>query len=306
MYGTGSYEGEKWGLKLGLRMESTNLNTLLANTNQDNSQNYSNLFPTVHTSLKLSKKFSLQAGYSKRIFRPRLWHLNPFFNIRDSYNRRAGNPNLKPEFTDSYELTSIYVLRKTSINFGVYYRYTTDAVERVSTVENNITTTIPMNIGINHATGIEFNGKYSPAKWLTFNGDFNYNYYNRQGDFNGEAFDFYADQWSSKLVAKIKLPAEIELEMTGNYRSKQKTVQNIYSDNLYANLGLRKKILKGKAVLNFSVRDIFESRDRESETFENDYYLYNWGQRGRFITFGVSYGFGKGEAMEFSGHRRHH
>lgn len=303
-YGTFAYEGKKWGAKLGLRMENTELNTLLTNTNQDNHQNYTNFFPTLHSSLKVSKTFSLQAGYSRRIFRPRLWHLNPFFNIRNTYNIRAGNPNLKPEFTDSYELTGIYILGKTTLNAGVYYRYTTDAVERVSTYENNITTTMPMNIGINHATGVEINGKYTPNNWLSITGDFNYSYYNRQGSFNNESFDFFADRWSGKLVTKLKLPAQFELEITGNYQSKQKTVQNVYSENLFASLGIRKKLMKGKTVLNLGVRDIFESRIWESEAIENDYYLYNKGYRGRFITFGISYGIGKGEAMEYSGRRR--
>ncbi len=305
VYATGAYEGKKWGVKLGLRLENTDLNTLLTNTNEANHQNYTNFFPTVHSSLKLTRKFSLQAGYSRRIFRPRLWHLNPFFNIRSIYNIRTGNPNLKPEFTDSYEFTGIYVLGKTSLNLGIYYRYTTDAVERVSIVENNVNTSKPMNIGTNQATGIEFNGKYSPLKWLSFNGDFNYNYYNREGSFNNESFDFYADQWSSKLVAKLKLPADIEFELTGNYHSKHKTVQSEYAENLYASIGLRKKMLKGKAVINFGIRDIFASRAWESESIKTEYYLYNRSQRGRFITLGISYGFGKGEAMEFSGHRRH-
>ncbi|MGQ1783500.1 MULTISPECIES: TonB-dependent receptor domain-containing protein [unclassified Saccharicrinis] len=304
LYGTAAYEGEKLGVKLGLRLEHTDLKTLLINTNEGNDQNYGNFFPSLHTSLKLTSQFSLQAGYSRRIYRPRLWDLNPFFNIRNTYSIRAGNPNLKPEFTDSYELTSIYVLNKASLNFGVYYRYTTDAVERISVYENNVNTTMPMNIGINHAGGIEFNGKYSPNNWLSFNGDFNYNYYNRQGEYDDTLFDFNADQWSSKLVGKIILPAEIEVEVTGNFSSKRKTVQLVYQDDLYASLGLRKKMLKGKAVLNLGVRDVFASRKSESETNENDYYLYNLTESGRFVTLGISYGFGDGEAMEYSGRRR--
>jgi len=78
LYSTGSYEGEKWGIKAGLRMEQTHLNTLLATTNEVNDQNYANLFPSVHTSYKFSDKVSLQAGYSKRVYRPRMWDLNPF------------------------------------------------------------------------------------------------------------------------------------------------------------------------------------------------------------------------------------
>ena len=304
VYGTGAYETDKLGVKLGLRVENTDLRTFLVNTNKSNDQNFTNFFPTLHTSYKLTEKISVQAGYSKRIFRPRLWDLNPFFNIRNNFSVRTGNPDLLPEFTDSYEVTSIFIQDKFSFNIGLYYRYTTDVVERVSFFENNVNTFKPLNIGTNKSTGLEVNGKYSPFKWLSLNGDFNYNYFNRQGIFEATSFDFTGDQWTSKLTAKLKLPWQIDFEVTGHQRSRIKNIQSIISGNIFADLGLRKKILKGRGVFNFSIRDIFASRFRESVTDQPAFYLYNWGQRGRFITFGFSYGFGKGEAMEFSGAKR--
>ncbi len=260
LYGTGSYEGKKWGIKGGLRLEQTDQNTLLVTTSSANEQNYGNFFPSLHSSYKFSDKVSLQAGYSKRIYRPRMWDLNPFFNIRNNYSVRQGNPDLQPEFTDSYEITSIYILGPASINFGVYHRYTTDVIERITTFENNVSTTKPENIGTNRATGIEFNAKYSPAKWLTLNGDFNYNQFKRDGNFESTVFDFSNDQWTSKLMSKIKLPSDFDLEMTGNYQSSYQTVQSDVSDMLFMDMGLRKNIMKGKAVLNLSVRDLFASR----------------------------------------------
>jgi hypothetical protein len=118
------------------------------------------------------------------------------------------------------------------------------------------------------------------------------------------AFDFKGNRWATSLTTKFKLPAEFDLEISGDYRSKFKTVQNKIADNLFADLGLRKKILKGKVILNLSIRDVFASRIDQTTTTQPDFYLFNSRQRGRFVTFGVSYGFGKGEAMEFSGQRR--
>ncbi len=304
LYGTGSYEGAKWGVKAGLRLEQTDLNTFLANSGEANDQNYSNFFPSLHTSYKFNDNISLQAGYSKRIYRPRLWDLNPFFNIRNNFSIRQGNPALLPEFTDSFEITSIFILGKASLNFGVYHRYTIDVIERVSTFENNVSTFRPENIGTNRATGIEFNAKYSPVNWLTLNGDFNYSQFKREGIFDTSVFDFNGDQWSSKLMTKVKLPADIDLEMTGNYQSSYQTVQSEVSDNLFMDLGIRKNILKGKAVLNMSIRDVFASRVNESQIAQADFEVYNRRQRGRFVAFGFSYGFGKGEAMQYSGQRR--
>ncbi|WP_299214684.1 TonB-dependent receptor [uncultured Aquimarina sp.] len=304
VYGTIAYENEIWGIKAGLRVENTDLETLLANTNEGNSRNFTNFFPSFHTSYTFSEKFSLQAGYSKRIFRPRLWDLNPFFNIRNNFNIRTGNPELQPEFTNSYELTSIYKIGKASMSSSLYHRYTTDVVERVSTFVDNVNFTTPENIGTNSSIGFETNGKYNPVKWLTFTGDFNFNYFDRKGTFEGQVFDFTGNQWSTRLGSKISLPADIDLELNGNYRSGFETVQGEQSGFAFLDIGMRKKILKGKIVANLGVRDVFASRIQERFVNQPTFETYNFGQRGRFITFGLSYAFGKGEAMTYSGRRR--
>ena len=303
-YATGAYEGKKWGVKLGLRLEHTDLKTLLVQTQESNPQNYTNLFPSAHTSYKINERFSVQAGYSRRIYRPRLWDLNPFFNIRNNFSIRAGNPDLQPEFTDAFELTGIYIFDQLSLNMSVYHRYTTAVVERVSTFEDNVTTVMPMNIGQRNTTGGELNAKYNPNKWLTINADVNYNYFVRQGVFEQTNFDFQASQWSSKLTSKFKLPLDFDAEISGDFRSAVQTVQGNRRENFALNMGIRKKFLKGKAVISLSVRDLLATRNWVNEILQEEFYSYSFSQRGRFITLGFSYGFGKGEAMEYSGGRR--
>lgn len=304
LYGTLAYENEPWGFKAGLRIENTDLKTLLTNTDEKNTQNYTDYFPSAHISYKADEIISLQAGYSKRIFRPRLWDLNPFFNIRNDYNIRTGNPNLKPEYTDSFEITSIFVYKKISFNAGLYFLYTTDVVERVTSFEDNVSITTPENIGNSKTTGIELNFKYGPVNWLTFNGDFNYGYFIRDGEFEEQSFDFNGDKWTSRLTTKFILPANFELQLTGSHQSGYQTVQSQVSGFSYADLGIRKKIAKGKIVIDLSVRDLFETRIRESVIDQPEFYLYTYNTRGRFFTLGLSYGFGKGEAMTYSGSRR--
>ncbi len=304
VYGTGAFEGDKFGVKLGLRVENTDLRTLLVDGNQSNNQQFTNLFPTVHTSYKVMDNFSMQAGYSRRISRPRLFDLNPFFNIRNNFSIRTGNPLLMPEYTDSYEVNGIFDQGPVSLNAAVYYRYTTDVVENVTTFADNVSITRPENVGTNQATGVEFNVKYDPTNWWSLNGDFNYNYFQREGTFENTSFDFNADQWSARMTTKFKLPAKIDFEVTGNYQSAYQTFQREISGYLFADLGVRKKIMNGKTILNLSVRDIFASRIFESETVQPSFYLYDYRLRGRFVTVGISYGFGKGEAMQFSGQKR--
>ena len=300
-YGTGSYENDKWGLKLGLRVENTDLQTLLENTGEDNRQLYTNLFPTVHSSYKFSKRYSLQAGYSRRIFRPRLWDLNPFFNIQNNYSIRTGNPNLLPEFADSYEITGIFIFDKVSLNAGVYHLYTTNVRENISYFEDNVNISTRVNVGTQNKTGLEINGKWRTKKWLTIMGDFNYGYFSREGEFQGTVFDFKGDQWSSQLNFKFDLKWDIDLEVTPQYQSRLKTVQGEQSGFLYSDVGIRKKLWKGRGVVNLAVRDVFASRIRETIVDQETFYVYNFAKRGRFITLGFSYSFGKGEAMSYSG-----
>lgn len=304
VYGTGSYEKERWGVKLGARVENTDLYTLLEDTNDENDQNFTNFFPSLHTSFKLNQRISFQAGYSRRIFRPRLWDLNPFFNIRNNFSVRTGNPNLLPEYTDSYEAGAIFILGKISSNLNVYHRYTTGKIERISTFENNVNTVRPYNLGTNNATGVELNAKYSPMKKITLTGDANFNYFSRAGEFETQSFDFAAGQWSTKITCKLKVLKSLDAEVTGQYQSREQTVQGVRSQQLFADAGMRYKIMDGRGVFSFSVRDIFRSRFRENETFQDSFYIYSKSLRGRFLTLGFSYGFGKGEAMEYSGRRR--
>lgn len=304
VYSTGAYETDKWGLKLGLRVENTDLTTVLTTTNEVNNQNFTNLFPTVHTSYKFSNKFQLQGGYSRRIFRPRLWDLNPFFNIRNNYNIWTGNPKLLPEYADSYELTSIFYWKKFMLNTSLYYLYTTNVKERITYFQDDISISSPENIGVNHKVGVEANWKYTVTKWFSANGDFNYGYFNRLGEFESQNFDFEGDQWSARAMTKFKWN-DWDLELTGNYESSVKTIQGKVSGFASADLGLRRKLWKGKGVVNLAVRDIFASRIRETIIDQSSYYLYSFSQRGRFITLGFSYSFGKGEAMSYTGGRRH-
>ena len=304
VYSTGAYEGDKFGIKLGLRVENTDLSTLLVDDDLANRRRFTDLFPSAHTSYKVLDNFSLQAGYSRRISRPGLWNLNPFFNIRNNFSVRTGNPLLRPEYTDSYEVTGILDAGPVSLSTAVYHRYTTEVTENVTTFADNVSLTRPENIGTNRATGLELNAKYNPTEWWTLSGDANYQYFQREGDFQETSFDFSADQWSARLNNKFKLPAAFDVEVTGNYQSSFRSFQREQSGYFFADLGVRKKVMKGRTILNLSVRDVFASRIFEAETVQPNFDLYDYRLRGRFITVGVSFGFGKGEAMEFSGQKQ--
>lgn len=214
-----------------------------------------------------------------------------------------GNPNLLPEFGDSFEITGILLFEKWSLNSSVYYIFTSDVIERVTTFVDDVSFTMPINVGERRKAGFEMNGKYRATKWLTINGDFNYGIFNRTGQFEEQNFDFDGDQWSTRMNAKFKLPKKFDFEVTGAYRSRVVTIQGNNSGYASMDLGLRKRFWKGKLVSSLGVRDVFASRIRENIVDQQEFYTYSFSQRGRFITLGVSYSFGKGEAMQYTGRR---
>ncbi|WP_223266605.1 outer membrane beta-barrel family protein [Luteibaculum oceani] len=304
VYTTSSFEKGLWGLMLGLRIEHTLLDTYLEQGDSTNHQNYTNLFPSIHSSYKISELFSIQAGYSRRIYRPRLWDLNPFLTIRNNFNIRTGNPQLLPEFSDSYEIGGIFIFPKVSLNASVYRLNTTQIIERVSRVENEIVYTSPYNIGTKESTGIEINAKANISNKISVSGDFNYGSFKRKGNFANQDFDFQANQWNARTITKIKLPQQLDLEFTLNYQSVVRNFQGHTIDYAHFDLGARKKFWGGKGVLNFAIRDLFASRIRQTIVRQGDNRLFSFSQRGTFLTLGFSYGFGKGEAMTYSGRRR--
>ena len=304
LYGMAAYESETWGAQLGLRTENTEIDTYLVNTNEKNNQNFTDLFPSINTSYKFSTNFSIQAGYSRRIYRPGLRDLNPFFNIRNSFNYRKGNPNLKSEYSDSYEISTIYLKGITSLNMSLYHLYTTNNIESVTTFENNIAVRGPENLGTKGVKGIELNAKITPTKKVVVNGDFNYNSFERKASWQNQSFNFKGNNWSSEITSKFKFSKDLDIEMSWNYESRFKTIDGESAPSQFLNLGARKKILKGKGVISANIRDFFATRVMENQAIRNDFNVWSRSVFGRFWVIGFSYGFGKGEAMEFRGRRR--
>lgn len=305
LYATYSYELDKFGIKAGLRVENTQLITNLRSANKKNSQNYTTPFPSIHTSYKLTEHFSVQLGYSRRIHRPRMRDLNPFVrNIRDNRNLSVGNPELLPAYSNSFELTAIRTLGIGDINMAVFHHQTDGTVDYITEVMDSLTIATAQNVGKSNSTGIAFNSKIDASKWLSIMADFYWSYFQRTGVYDDIDFDFDNTGWSGRITAKVKLPAEIDSELRMRYHSKGQELQGSRRDIFYADFGIRKKLFGGRAIVNFSMRDVFNSRRYISEMDQPTFYRYSVRQSsGRRLVLGLSFGFGKGDAMEFSGHK---
>ncbi len=302
VYSTYSIEFDQLSLKGGLRVENTSLSAFLATTDEANDRQYTDWFPTFHTSYKVTDRFSAQLGYSRRIHRPRAWNLNPFASLNNNLNLRAGNPDLKPEYTDSYEFSLLRDWEKFSLNSAVFYRHTNNVVDRIIQVMDSLTISTPQNVGLSNNVGVEVNAQLEPVQWLSLLGDFNWTYFNRNGTFENQNFEFSNTRWTARVTSKFKFANDLSGEIRLRYRSEEERIQSVIQDNAYLDLGIKKKLFKGRAIVNLSIRDVFSARRFISVTDQPDFFRLSDSQRDvRRIVLGISYGFGKGDAMEFSG-----
>ena len=251
-----------FGIQIGLRTELSNVITHLYETNEKNERTYLDFFPTLHTTYQFNHVHSLQLSYSRRIQRPRFWYLNPFYSYTDSRNRRSGNPNLNPEYTHSFETG--YVANIESFNFysGVYYRYSTDVMERVSQLidSTNINVSFPLNLSDRQSYGVESNVTLRIKKWLTFNTSFDFYRSITDGNYQGRNLHSDDYSWNTRMNARLNLPKDIDFQAIFFYRAPQETTQGLRKAFYMLNMGISKDVLDKNGTITFNISDVLNSR----------------------------------------------
>ncbi len=279
--------------QIGIRPEYTWISTLLLQTNEENVRDFFNVFPSAFLGYELSKTNSIQVSYSRRVNRPRFWDLNPFFSFSDNRNFRAGNPNLDPEFTDSYELSHLLYWDNGSLGSSIYYRYTTNKIERIRTVdENNNSITLPQNLLTENAYGLEFTASYDPYKWWRLNADFNFYRAITDGGNLGENFSADTYTWFTRGTTRFNLSKQTDLQIRFNYRAPQNVTQGRRRSFYSFDLAASQDVLNGRGTLTLSVRDLLNSRrwryTTEGETAELVFFTegdFQWRARQATLTF---------------------
>ncbi len=103
-----SKEIGNWSFKTGLRAEYTNVSGRSITMNLTNNYHYLKLFPTVYIQRILKNDNTIGFTYSRRINRPAFYYLNPFRFYNNPYAYEVGNPFLRPEFNNNFELSYTY------------------------------------------------------------------------------------------------------------------------------------------------------------------------------------------------------
>ena len=117
----------------------------------------------------LSDESTLSFGASRRVTRPDPSNLNPYIDYEYTPNLQTGNPNLRPQFTQSYEVGYGYEGRGSSYGLTGYYRLNQDSVTSVTEyLGNGLSLTTKTNLPKNDSAGLELNANGHIVRALSY------------------------------------------------------------------------------------------------------------------------------------------
>ena len=261
-YASLSRDGRRLSLQGGLRLESTgSRGHQLGNPQQPDSsfsRRYTDLFPTAFVSYKLDTAGvnNLRLSYGRRINRPNYQDLNPFVFLVDHYLYVAGNPWLKPQYSDNLELSW---QRRTWLTTTLFYNYTRDVQEEIVQSSGSVFISQTGNIGHRANLGLSINVNAHPIKSWTSNcfvQIINSRYDGMVGD---SLLHMNVVSWSVNWNNQIALAGRWSADLGGNYNSAATNAQFVQSPLWMIYAGVQRKILRDRGVLRLAARDILHT-----------------------------------------------
>ncbi len=179
------------------------------------------LFPSFYVTRKFSDAHQLQFTYSRRIERPDERDLNPFKEYRGVNNVFYGNPGLKPEFTNAFELNYQYTFKKGFVSLETYDRATYDVITRVNGLDTlagrPVYTFTSINADRDNSLGIELMANLDLTKWWQLNVTGNVFHYQLNGHVEGQNVKTTSNTWRTNFSSTFKLKWDTRLQITGVY-----------------------------------------------------------------------------------------
>ncbi|MGI9158239.1 MAG: outer membrane beta-barrel family protein, partial [Saprospiraceae bacterium] len=285
------------------------------------------LFPSLFLTYKINEQDNIQLNYSRRVNRPSFFQLIPFPDFSDSLLLSRGNPELRPEFTNSLEMSYQNILSaKHNYLLTVYYKQSNNLIAGYQFTEYNeflgrdAVVASYKNANSSQAYGAEITIKNTFGKVLDVTT--NLNAYNSVVDASNVEANLKIDQftWFIKENINIKFPKSYTLQINGEYQSRtafavgggnrwggggwhggpSSTAQGYSIPVWFVDISLRKDILNRKGSISIAVQDIFRSRRSGAFTQSAFFTQENWRLRDpQLARLNFSYRFGKFDTSLF-------
>ncbi|RAJ08837.1 outer membrane receptor protein involved in Fe transport [Chitinophaga skermanii] len=247
---------KKFDFSLGLRAEYTQSEGHSVTLQQTNENDYLSLFPTLGIYYNQSEKQQWSANYSRKIERFGFSIVNPFIIYQSQYAYYKGNPNIRPTFSDNFELGWTYNNEwMASVAWNRYYdvlanTFTKDGDVMVSTYENMPSANqVTMNLA--YSKSLFKNKVYTSTTlggiYAKYNAD-------AASGLNNSTVSLSVMESVSWSFAK-----NWKSEVNAYYQSPLRFGAFDFKDYFIMSLGVSKTILDKKGTISFNVSDIFNT-----------------------------------------------
>ena len=299
-YGGITYNLKKIGMQAMLRVENSHIKA-----DSVTQPNYYCFLPSVNLQYKFSASHNLKFTYNRRINRPGIYDMDPYYKIGQNYDITQGNPDLKPDYRDRLQLTYTWNFGSNYFSPYIYKEYFTNKVGRRylvinSPVNNELTTiTKPFNLLSGYETGGGINAMlwYVNINARIYKGHFNE--YNGQSIFI-PAVDYFSYSITSYAFAPLtknkKTTAFVFMSFNGVNRNAQ---SKTYSIPFYG-LGMQQQIKDHSFgifyLLPFSRNINFQKTLTQTPAYDSRNVIGF--DVSNFIQFSYSYKFNKGKNVK--------
>jgi len=282
-----------WNWLAGLRAERTRTDAEQLTDGLSHRGGYFGLYPSFHVDRSLSDAASLSLGASRRVSRPDPGNLDPYVDHEYAPNLRAGNADLQPQTTESYELGYGYEQGRLRYQVTGYYRQNRNSVTDVTQyLGNGISLTTKTNLPRNDAAGLEFTAAGDLTRRLACS--VSGNLFHSQID--ATALGTPELRSTSGINAKVKIDfrptAADSTQLIATRTAKRLTPQGYISAIDLVNVGYQHRFRRDLRVVA-TLTDIFNGQRSErfesTPAFSGDYLR---AVQGRVLYVGVVYSFG--------------
>jgi outer membrane receptor protein involved in Fe transport len=293
-----------WTVLAGLRLEDVQLNLDQVTSKQRNDTSYFRAYPSLHVAYKFAQDQQLTLSYSERVQRPEPQDFNPFLVQGTPLDFNAGNPNLKPQFTYSYEAAYQYKTGQTYYLATLYYRRNRNGVVSVVTaLDNGAFLNTKANLSDSQSAGLELVANGHLTKHLSYN--VSSNLYWNEVDATRESLGVVATDFSPRRSAVAvggrgsltwqATPKDL-FQLSGQVNAKRLTPQGYADPVVLAFLGYRHKFndsLSAVVTVQDALNSLKFSGVTDTLTLHNRY-KFNTDTRAAFV--GLTWSFGSGSA----------
>jgi len=212
---------KKWSFQTGVRMEQTNSHGELkradgfSQSDNDVKRGYLDFFPSGALTWNLNDKNSFNLTFSRRIDRPVYQDLNPFEYKLDELNFFKGNAFLRPQYTNSVELTHTFISKiNTAIGYSHVKDYTTIVTD---TINRNASFIQQRNIAKQDILSFSINSPLPIAKWWSGNANFWFSYQMFRGQYNSHYLHSNVPMYGLNIQNTYTLGKDYSAELSGTY-----------------------------------------------------------------------------------------